>query len=333
MFFLIGISLLLALFLTVNLALSVASAILWRPARHLLRSAEPRNLARSAFAFRIMPTIIAATFTFGLVMPAFLLFEPETPAETFGWRLGSVVALSAVGVVAACVRLVQSHNRTAELRSRWISGSTATTRVIENARVYALEHEFPVAAVVGVLRPKLFVARQILDTLEEGEIAAALNHERGHIAAGDNLKRSILRVCRDLVIFPVGRQLDTDWAKAAELAADDFAVAEGGRLAAIDLASALLKIGKIAARTTGRINLEAAYLISPEAASIASRVQRLLDIAEGNVVIRPVPQAAGTALIATGAAVLIMVIAATAAHLGLLAVVHDTSEAFLRVFE
>src|SRR6185295_18024879 len=89
---------------------------------------------------------------------------------------------------------------------------------------YRIDHAFPVIAIVGVLRPRLFVASQVLSLLTPDELAAAVAHENGHLAARDNLKRGLMRACRAaLLIIPTGRFLDRAWSEAAEEAADENA--------------------------------------------------------------------------------------------------------------
>ncbi len=53
-------------------------------------------------------------------------------------------------------------------------------------------------AVVGAFRPKMFIAEQIFLSLDKQELAAAVAHECGHLAARDNLKRLILKISQTL---------------------------------------------------------------------------------------------------------------------------------------
>jgi hypothetical protein len=70
----------------------------------------------------------------------------------------------------------------------------------------------------------LFIAEQVLKILTKDELAAAIAHEYGHMAAHDNLKRSMLRASRAaLLIIPCGRSLDRAWGEASESAADEHA--------------------------------------------------------------------------------------------------------------
>src|SRR5262245_64543688 len=57
----------------------------------------------------------------------------------------------------------------------------------------------------------LFRSDHLFQSLTSEEMAAAIAHECGHLAARDNLKRAALRACRDaLAIFPCGARLDRD---------------------------------------------------------------------------------------------------------------------------
>src|SRR5260370_22212166 len=76
-------------------------------------------------------------------------------------------------------------------------------------------------------------------------MVAAIAHECGHLAARDNLKRSLLRVCRDaLMIVPCGRSIDRAWSENAEVAADEHA-ADRGSAVAPNPASALIAIARM----------------------------------------------------------------------------------------
>ena len=53
---------------------------------------------------------------------------------------------------------------------------------------------------VGHFARDLFIADHVLESLSEEELAAAISHEYGHLAAHDNLKRSVMRVSRAGVV-------------------------------------------------------------------------------------------------------------------------------------
>src|SRR5262249_11416559 len=112
-------------------------------------------------------------------------------------------------------------------------------------------------------------------SLTREEMAAAIAHEIGHLAARDNLKRVALRVCRDaLAIFPTGAGLDRAWAEASEAAADEYA-ARGGGGVALGLASTLVKIARLVPRGVKPAMPAGASLLIADADALARRVRRL----------------------------------------------------------
>jgi Zn-dependent protease with chaperone function len=143
-----------------------------------------------------------------------------------------------------------------------------------------MNHPFPVFAVVGVVHPKLFIAERVLDELDPVEIEAVLIHELGHIAAWDNLKRLVMKACGDLLVVPVGRSLVEHWSETAERAADQYAVEQSGRLTALNLASALIKIARLVPDEPFPAMPAASYVLRVDE-SLAVRVRRLLSLADG----------------------------------------------------
>ena len=142
-----------------------------------------------------------------------------------------------------------------------------------------LRHPFPVIAVVGVFRPKLFIAEQIFSTLSEAELAAAIEHETGHLVTRDNLKRVLLRIGRDLLVFPMGKKLEKAWAENSESAADEYA-AQSNKETALNLASALIKIAKMVPTNATATMPLGAFLIENQEVDVTWRVRRLLEISK-----------------------------------------------------
>jgi Zn-dependent protease with chaperone function len=138
---------------------------------------------------------------------------------------------------------------------------------------YRVHTAFPVFSTVGMLRPRIFVATQVLDALTDDEAAAAVAHEAAHLRARDNLKRLLLRSCPDLLAaFPVSRELEESWARAAETVADARA-ARGAGGAALDLASAIVKVARLAPVGTPMLPASALH----DGGDVAPRVRCLLD--------------------------------------------------------
>ena len=229
MYFLIGISLLFAFLFSVNILASLAATIAWRLIAKTASGWSARTRVNLIFLLRVMPLAIAIIFIFAFVLPSFVMFEPAATSETVGLKLTLIALVSAFGIAVAFGRVFASWWRTKRLIGEWLKLSEPAT--IDSVRIptFRLRHPFPVIAVVGVLRPKMFVAEQLLSELDEAELAAAIAHECGHLSTHDNFKRIAMRICGDLLVAPLGKTLDRVWADAAESAADEYAATRGGR--------------------------------------------------------------------------------------------------------
>ncbi|MEQ1922639.1 MAG: M56 family metallopeptidase [Pyrinomonadaceae bacterium] len=280
MYFLVGISLQFGALYAVNLMASLVVAAIWKLMQGRVARWTASNRSNFIFALRVAPLALALFVTFGVIIPAFLLYEPDVPEETVGLKMGLLGAISVFGLAAAAYRIVTSWLQTKRLIADWMTTSKPVEIEGVSMPAYKLRHPFPVIAVVGIFRPRIFVAEQVFSELDEEELVAALSHEAGHVSSFDNLKRVTMRVCRDLLVFPLGRSLDNGWLLAAESAADEYAAVRGGSGYALNLASALVKIGRITPHEqTQRLPI-AAYLIEPDDTSLAQRIDGLLAFAD-----------------------------------------------------
>jgi Zn-dependent protease with chaperone function len=245
MYFLLGISLIFACFYAVHFAASLAALGLWRVSGRATQTLRPDTRANIILVLRTAPFAIAAVFAVAFVAPAFLLFEPLVSDETVGYKLAAIAVISAIGMAAAAMRIFASWWQTRRLTREWLISASPLTVDGVNIPTFTIEHPFPVLAIVGVFRPRLFIADQVLRGLEMVELKASIAHELGHIAGRDNFKRVFLRLCGDLLVFPFARSFDRVWSEASEIAADESAARCGDANSALDLASALVKIGKM----------------------------------------------------------------------------------------
>src|SRR6478672_8794472 len=244
MFELLGLALLLAALLIFNSAATLLIAGLWRVAGRATNNWTAAARARLLFCLRIFPGVVAFLAVTLLLVPSYLEYEPRHTAETVSLKLALLAFFSATGIAVSIYRGIATHRATAKLTADWLRQGKPIKITGIDIKAYQIEHTFPLIAIVGFLRPKLFIARQVLELLAPEEIAAALAHENGHLTARDNLKRGLLHACRDvLLIIPSGRSLDRAWSEASEEAADENAARQGNG-AALDLASALVKIAK-----------------------------------------------------------------------------------------
>lgn len=286
MYFLLGISLILAFLLIVNMFVAVFASALWSLISRFASGLSVASRGHIIFGLRILPVAVAFIFVSAFVIPAYLLLEPDASGETVSLKLAFLASLSSLGVGIALYRVFQTWIVTRGLAYNWLKQASEIALDGITVPVYRIKHPFPVIAVIGVFRPRMFVAEQVLESLDRSELLAAAAHECGHLQANDNFKRTILRLCRDLLILPFGKGLDRAWADNAESLADEYA-ARSGRSTALELASALVKIARIVpahavpAMPAGAFLITAgASLIDAENADVTSRVRHLVTISE-----------------------------------------------------
>lgn len=282
MYELLGITLALALLLSINAIATMVAAGFGRFCKGLLWKCSARTRAEILFVMRIGPPVIAIVAIAVFMIPGYIAHEPYTTNEVVGWKLGSLAALSAIGVGLAILRGVRSWLATRSLLNDWLAYSTRIELDSITVPTFVLQHTFPIIAVVGAFRPRLFIADHVLQSLSEEELAAAISHEYGHLAARDNFKRSVMRVSRAaLLIIPCGRSLDRAWSEASESAADEHA-AQKSSLVALNLASALVRIARMIPHGQRQVMPAAvsAFLVGSEnSPGVKVRVKRLVELA------------------------------------------------------
>lgn len=297
MYELLGICLVLASLFAINALASVVAVACWSFIERPLRNRSAHTRAEILFAMRVGPSALAFISVALVLVPSYVVYEPHASGEVVSKKLATLAILSAIGVGFALSRALRSWSATRSLQQEWLSRAVQITLGGISIPTFRFAHSFPIIAVVGSVRPRLFIAEQVLEILTEEELTAAIAHEGGHLSAHDNLKRSVLRACRDaLMIVPCGRSLDRAWAEASECAADEHA-AQPNAETALNLASALVKIARmipIGARASVPM---AAFLVGVEEThGVKARVRRLLEIASHDY-LRQVPKPAITRIL------------------------------------
>jgi Zn-dependent protease with chaperone function len=304
---LLCICLTLSALLAVNAMASALAGVVWRALAPRVQGWDAGARARLLFALRVSPPAAAALLAFALVVPAYLLHEPAESGESVGVMLLLLACVSAAGVLLSAWRVARTWVATRRLARDWMRHAEPFEAEGVTVPTFRISHSFPVIAVIGVLRPRLFVASQLFDTLTPGELAAALAHERGHVEGRDNLKRALLQAGEDALLHaPLGRSLRREWQRESEMAADEFAAAEG-QAAALDLASAIVKISKLIPRGSRPTLPAGAHLLGDGGDGISRRVRNLLRLASDARDIRaglhtrsPLAAAFGLCLFAAG---------------------------------
>ena len=281
MYMFLGITLVLALLLTINATATMASAGFGRLCKPLLRNCSARTRAEILFVMRIGPPVLAIVAIAAFMIPSYLAYEPHTTDESVSWKLGALASLSAIGVGLAIWRGIRSWLATRSLLRNWLAASTRIELETIHVPTYVLDHSFPIIAVVGAFRPQLFIANDVLESLSEEELAAAIAHEYGHLVARDNFKRSVMRVSRAaLLLIPCGRSLDRAWSEASESAADEYA-AQQSSFVALNLASALVRIARMIPKGQRQVipASVSAFLAGDDTPGVKVRVRRLVELA------------------------------------------------------
>ena len=252
-------------FVVANSVISFLVVLLWRALRP-----RPRR-AGSLFVLRMLPAIGSIAVVWGLVVPAFWAFEPRATKEDPGSALYMFVILACALVVAGLYRASASWFKTRRLERMWQAAAAGSPIPGSPVAAYRVASAMPFAALVGVLRPRLYVADEFVDALEPGERQAVMAHETGHLVSLDNLKRAVMKLAPDwLPFFPAGREIEAAWAIAAEEDADDHAAGPSGARS-LDVAGALLKAARWAPVSCG---VASNFCEGP---TIARRVARLLN--------------------------------------------------------
>jgi Zn-dependent protease with chaperone function len=279
MYELLGITLVLAMLLTVNAVATAVSTGFWHLFKRPLLRCSARTRAELLFVMRIGPPAIAIVWIVAFLVPSYLAHEPYSTDEFVSKKLGTLAAISAIGVGSAIWRGIRSWLATRSLVRKWLASAAPIKLDGLDVPAFRLPHSFPIIAVVGTFRPRLFIAEHVLESLSGDELAAAIAHEYGHMAARDNLKRSLLRTSRAaLLIIPCGRSLDSAWGEAAESAADEHA-AQKSSAVALNLAAALVRVARLIPAEAAPVMPSSTFLVGGEdTRGLKARVRRLVEL-------------------------------------------------------
>lgn len=265
------------------------------------RDGAPARRAAALFRLRTAPIALAAIWAFGVVLPTFVWFEPRGTMETAGRALTGAAVFGFVLLLGIVWRMLRAWLATRRLTSRWLRRA----RVVDldaPFRAFAVDEPFPLVAVAGVLRPRLFIAEQVLRACSPAEVRAMIAHEAAHVRGRDNLKRLLVCVCAHVLDRPWNFQ--EEWHAATEEAADASALAREPHLRT-DLAQALVRVARLAVPRDLGASASAFYL----GGSIEARIRRIMDASAFEE-----PRPYGCILLSTiGAAVVVAAIAAAPA--------------------
>lgn len=318
--------------LAINSIGSLLAAAIWRFSSRAADSWPISARAQFLFLLRVAPPLAAILCVGTLFMPAYLANEPRHTNEIVTAKLGLIAAASLYAIGTALWRGLATCRITRRLTRDWLRHAVPVPMKDFGIPVFRLRHPFPLIAIVGTVRPRLFIADQIFCHLTPQELSAAIAHEEGHLVACDNLKRWLLGACRDSLIFkPLGQTLDRAWMESAELSADEHA-ARRGKPVALDLASALVKVARLVPRDKRPALFAGAYLMTQEIGAIQRRVLRLTQLAEQQDYWKALERVTNFNLAACVSG-LILTLILIASSSGPLAMIHSTLEHIVSVLQ
>jgi Zn-dependent protease with chaperone function len=253
----------------------------------------PRTILHSSavlFSLRMFPFALASIVTFGFALPAFLRLEPRQTTETPELHLVMLAFLATALIGVVIWRLVRLISATGRVSRSWLETAQRVS-VPAPIPVYRVENPESLVAIIGFFRPRILIGRRAMDALSDKELHAAVAHELAHARSVDNLKQLLLRITRLPRWLGQFASIEKAWSNAVEIAADKAALAGG--ISALELGSAIVKIGRLRSISAEAASIAASHLVPvADAPTLTGRLEHLRQVLSGKSV---PPTATGTA--------------------------------------
>jgi Zn-dependent protease with chaperone function len=262
-----------ASFFLVHLVTAVVIAIFAPLAIRRARRLAPQIASRLLLVLRLAPLGLALFVVVGLCVPSYLWLEPRNIVEPVGFVCLLMAALGG----AVCGTVITRAGRAAIRSILFMRGCRRSGRAVHldagNPPAWVVEDSRHLLALAGILRPRVVISKDILETLSGEELSVVFRHESAHRNSRDNLKRLCIFLAPGIMPFWNGFwQLEHAWTNFAEYAADESAVAGDARRS-LALASSLVRV----ARHGTAVQLSAgAISFLEDSSELSVRVDRLL---------------------------------------------------------
>ena len=284
MYFALGATLALAGFFLLNACLSLGAHFAFHLISRLSLTVQQR--ARLLFLLRVLPAAVSLLCALFLIVPSYFVLEPRATSERLSLPMLLFASFALYLLIHSAAKAMITWRIGRVLLRNWLRKAHPIALPGISIPAYRLEatcpgSAFPVIAVIGAFRPLLFVSAQVFNSLTQEEMAATLQHEVGHLAAHDNLKRLLARSSPAAFSFlPGAAKFARMWHAASEECADLYAVQQG-RAAPLALASALIKVSRMVPSRCPAASLSGAYFLErDDLPGVSRRVHLLLEAAE-----------------------------------------------------
>jgi hypothetical protein len=259
---------------------AVAELGFWLASPRLLKmlaGSGARRQEQVLFWGQLVTHALALALTLVFLVPRYVEAETNLDAERVGWLSAAAAAL----VLCRYIRALQ-HGIEMWARAIWMLRFCDTAEPVEgpystNFPLMSVAQPCPPLAVVGLVRPRILIAKSMLDRskLSAEALGIALDHEQAHLRHRDNWKLFALACLPSLGLHtkmrPACLQL---WRRHNDWAADDDAV-RGDYPRALTLAESLVACSKsIPAKEPG-------YLFTGLAThedELKARIERLIGL-------------------------------------------------------
>jgi beta-lactamase regulating signal transducer with metallopeptidase domain len=206
---------------------------------------KPRDAARMLLALRLFPFAFTVLLVAGFCVPSYLRLEPEQATEPVGLVCLAAALLGLWTCGEAILRAVRALIESRQYIQRCTRLGHATQFGGDVEPICVLDEAATPIAIAGLIHPTFIASRRVIRVLSTEQLSAALNHERAHWAAHDNLKRLVVRLAPQILPGAHGfSRIERAWSKFTEWAADDRAVA-GDPARSVVLASTLVRVARI----------------------------------------------------------------------------------------
>jgi beta-lactamase regulating signal transducer with metallopeptidase domain len=326
MFYLLCLTLCLAVLFLVLAITSLLSIPAARLLERRLKNASARSMADLVLVLHLLPFSLAAAMSIGLALPAFMKFEPPSTKEMVSVPLVALAALGCGVLLVMISRTLRIWRATRIVQREWQKHSYPVSGVAGGVPLYRVDSKISLLAVTGVFKPTIFISRAVAEALTPEELSAALSHEIAHVRSHDNLKHVLMKVMAPPSCFQGRTSARESWINASEIAADEGALAQGA--SALELSSALIKVGRLSLANTVPGSVAASHLVARGCSSATvTRAAHLRDLLQNGTVVADV-QSSGS--FKTITALMLIVAAYIGCLATLLPAVHEALEFLVR---